>query len=427
MGALAQPRHSRQSEPIRKPVSREKIPLDAHGRDPKSPVEILRQQSDYEKGSGFSPFFHAFLADLPRLLGGSAVSCWLVMTVLRLSLGAPRGPKQKRSECTPPISTAELAELCCANIRDIQLRLSELEERGIIVTKKLKTSGAVKYSISLKYRDWREIEDYAVWKRRQTVTPIDAGDGTQDSEQDEELKPISSEATLLFKGPRKVRPGRATTAVKFNTGVREFVFENHSDTVEASCTAVVQSGRLVVSATFQQPAVNEKQTTPVVTAVSRKRDKPDPHPLTPALSQLFDPLLARSAARLLSPDEKSLQAACVAVGEMSMEFLAHFLMKPGGRGERSISGPAAVPLIVAEARKNWQAVMSVPIPPVRVCSVCGGPHFQDGLCCAHLNTDERKEQERAERILRARAILANPKASEVYKASAREVLANLDE
>src|SRR5437762_2001617 len=149
MGALLQPRPSEVRRDTRKgPGRQETTPiLDKYGRNPDSLPEKLRGQSDYEKDTGYGPLYHGMMADLPRLLGGSAVAWSFVMTVLRLSLGRGTKAKEPRNVWTLPISAIELSELCCANVRDIQRQLSELAERGVIATKQVK-NGTVKYSIS---------------------------------------------------------------------------------------------------------------------------------------------------------------------------------------------------------------------------------------------------------------------------------------
>ena len=388
MGALRQSKLT--TESLRKPVTTETRKLDAYGRDPRSPVEQLRGQA------GFAPLYDAFLADLPRLLGGSAVSWALVMTILRLSLGRPHTDK-KRHEWTLPISTAELAEYCAAGLRDIQLRLSELEERGVLATKTVKRGG-VQHSFRLKTEDWREIEDYAVWKRRQTVTAIDAADANQGETQDESLMEVSKDAVRLFKGSCVVRPGRAARAVRVSVGVREFVFENHSETVDAACTAVIQSGRLIVSTTYQKSESEAKgeekgngkrnisRPLPANEGSGKKYESTAIHPLAGQIAELFDPLLIRSASRLISADSRALQAACVAAGAMPIEFLTHFLLSPNGRGLRSISGPTVCAAIVTEARKNWEARGEVPMEVQRRCD-CGAEISVNGQCWDCLERD----------------------------------------
>jgi hypothetical protein len=390
MGALRQPKLT---EPKRKPVSTETRKLDRFGRDPESASELLRKQTDYAAQTGYSPLYHAALADLPRLASGC--TCYaLVLTVNMLSLGRPRSSgKDPHHEWTLPVSVLELAELCRANVRDIQRQLVELELRGLIAVKMLK-KGGVKYAISLLYRDWQAIEDYAVWKRRQVVAIDDAAE--EDEEEDAEQLEISRDAVHLFKKPAAVRPGRATRAAKVTVGVREVVCQNDSPTVDAAFSAVVQSGRLVVSATFKTGESEAKgeekgnaerhpcRTIPPNEGIEKKRSKGETHPRAAEIVNIFDPLLIKSGSRLLSPDENALRLACAELGSMPKDALLYFVMRPGGRGSRPIANPKAVASIVREARQNWEAGRQVEraSDTGRLKCKCGGEviDVQAGLC-----------------------------------------------
>ena len=46
------------------------LKLDQYGRDPNSPAEKLRSRTNYTKGTGWAPFYLAFMADMPRLASG---------------------------------------------------------------------------------------------------------------------------------------------------------------------------------------------------------------------------------------------------------------------------------------------------------------------------------------------------------------------
>lgn len=355
MGALRQPRIA---EPGRKPPAAETRKLDRYGRDPESLSERLRAQTDYAADTGFSPLYHAMLADLPRLVG-SLVGVYLITHVLRLTAG-----QNRKLSCTP-ISAADLAELCRANVRDIQRQLSEMKERGLIDFKLVK-AGGVKYSISLLLSKWRELEDYSVWKRRQIVV-IDEleDDETADDEAPAEISK-DSVPVYLTKKPQAVRPGRASRAVKVSVGVKELSFQNDSPAVDAAFSAVVTSGRLVVSATFksgegeakgERKANAERHTCREVPAnggITNPPTKRVSHPRAAEVVNLFDPLLQRHGGRLLSPDTAALATACAELGNLPHDVLVHWVMKPGGRGSRAIAGPRAVAAIIRECRLNWE-------------------------------------------------------------------------
>ena len=197
--------------------------------------------TNYDADSGYSPAYHAAVLDLDRLCSGKG-SVIFVGVVNMLSYGRGKDKTGKRFDSTLPMSVAELAEMCSANVRDIQRYISEMADMGMITAKR---SGKGKYVISLRYRDWPDVEDYAVWKRRQVVS-IDTG--TDDEpEPDEDAVPISQEAVRLTKHPEKVKPGRATRAKPVNVGVKSFRFQSTDTRLDLIHEAVIQSGCLVVS------------------------------------------------------------------------------------------------------------------------------------------------------------------------------------
>jgi hypothetical protein len=76
------------------------------------------------------------------------------------------------------------------------------------------------------------------------------------------------------------------------------------------------------------------------------------HPRAAELVKLFDPILARSASRLLSGDPDSLTAACLALADCDHDFLVHFAIQ---RAERPVKSPLHVKTICAEALASWKA------------------------------------------------------------------------
>ena len=367
MGALPK---SKIVETPKKPLARENFETDEYGRKRASLPEKLRTQTDYERDTGYSPMYHAALADLPRLASG-AVCYAFVLVVNMLSYGRQRArATDRRHEWTLPISVAELSEYCRANERDIQRQLSEMEARGMIGVRRVK-QGGVKYSLSLRYGDWRGLDDYAVWKRKQVV----AIDEAPESEADEEsIVPVDADAVKLTKRPQQVKPGRAARAIKVGVGVAELVLQNDSPQAEASFTAVVDAGRMVVSARFEGALKSTVQAECQV-AVDTVALPPHPlekrsHPRAGELGEIFDPILARDGARLLSPDKHALYDACVALGDTPAEVLGRFLHGPDGRAQRRVSGPRAVVAICKECRDNWDVVKRVTEPELRRCAEC---------------------------------------------------------
>lgn len=365
MGALPQPKHL--NVPVRKGPSAEVRKLDRYGRDPESPSEKLR-------GPGFSPLFHAMLADLPRLVEGSAAGYAILLTILRLSLGRPHATEKGRHEKTEPISTAELADLCRVNVKTIQRQLDELATRGVIGLKSIKQAGGfVKYVLSLQLEKWQGIEDYKVWQSRQVVS-IDVAKDDEESE-DEAPTEITKGAVRLTNGRVSVRPGRAVKAKKISVGVNSYKVQSRNSRVAVDYEAVVESGCFTLilgseegegeakgetKANAERHAcravpTNAGSSIPTREGKGNTGSKTLDHPRSAEICKLFDPLLSRWGSPLLAMDSVGLRKACEELGTMTGEFLAHWLLRPDGRGSRRIAGATAVAAIIKEARGNWEA------------------------------------------------------------------------
>ena len=79
--------------------------------EPDSVLETLRSRSNLEKSTGYAPFFHAWMAELPRLCSGA--SCWaLVLTCNMQSLGRPRNAGEPMAEWTEDLDKDWLAAVC---------------------------------------------------------------------------------------------------------------------------------------------------------------------------------------------------------------------------------------------------------------------------------------------------------------------------
>jgi len=382
VGAL---RNTLPEKPERKLPATEK--LDKYGRNPNSLAERLRNRTDYATGEGWAPFPHAVWADLPRLSSGAI--CYAFIGVCNmLSLGRPRKAGQPWQEWTEPISKSDLAELCYCDEKGIQRQIAELTERGMIEVKTVR-AGVAKYSIRLLYSKWQSLDDYSVWKRRQVVAIDDAVE--DEAAEDEAAPAVSSEAVQVFKAPAIVKRGRASKVKKLPTSVNAFVYQNDSG-IDAACTAVIQSGCLIVCT---RPVNGDSEAKGEIKANATGHgcpeafasSSPSPAPREPRaeeICKLFDPLLQKSASRLLSPDSAALSLACKELGSVPHDFLVHFVMGPGGRGGRPISGPRAVAAILRECRANYD---KLPKSPARVSDA----------------------DYRADELARARAVLANPK------------------
>src|ERR1035437_6817584 len=361
MGALRQPRLSEHTESLRKPPQTET----------RTPLEKLAARTNYDKGEGWCAFPFAAFADLLRLSSGEV--CWrfIMAANAALSLGN-RSPKEAWSSWTDERTSQEWADGCLVNVRDIQRQIAELQERGMIAVKQVKKGTIVKYSISLLYPKWGKLESYAVWKRRQVVAIDEALD---EEVADEASAVISKDVVRLTKKPQRIAPGRSSRAVAVNVGVSSFRFQSADLRLDLIHNTVIQSGCLIVSVASQvsegkakgeenknvthvadvpthggstkgetprQLNDNCKVQSPQAAAISHSR--------AAELVKLFDPILARSAARLLSGDLKSLQAACEAIADCDHDFLARF-----DRLTRDIKSPLHIPDICREALASWKA------------------------------------------------------------------------
>ncbi len=218
------------------------------------------------------------------------------------------------------------------------------------------------YELSLPLSTWRELDDYAVWKRKQAV-PISKCVDAEEPDDDERPE-VSRDAVRLTKRPQTARPGRALRAMKIDVGVRGIVCVNKSESVNATYEVLVQPGGMIhvetnYSAAVAMEAVPESK--PAMPAKGRSAER---HPLWREVVDIFTPTLTRCGTPLLSMDEKALRATCAELGQMPIDFLRTFFLAPRGkdrhntRESRGLSGPLACVAVVREARLNWAAGQS---------------------------------------------------------------------
>jgi hypothetical protein len=356
MSALPNPLHTQKKAPgqAARPAK-----LNKYGRDPKSPGERTRESSDYDTEKGYAPFFHAFLADWPRLSSGET-SCLLFQVVLCKSLGRSVKKGEPRAVKTLPLAVSDLAALCRRDERSIQRELAGWQARKVA---KVTTEGKGMVSVELLYRGWEALPDY------KNVVSIETGEPVEDDTtvEDEKAKATRIELT---KAPVPCKAGGRSKGVKINCGIKSFHLVNPS-AVEYEITAMVQAGDLVIT-TRATDEWNRKQiavsnginnldstprhprgTVPANGGIGvPAKDHTVDHPRAAELVKLFDPILAASASRLLSGDSASLKAACEAVADCDHDFLVKFAIQ---RAERPVKSPLHVKTICAEALASWKA------------------------------------------------------------------------
>lgn len=317
-------------------------------------LERLRARTNYKTDTGYSPLYHAALAELPRLSSGQVCTFFLLM-VNMLSYGRPDKPKSGRHVWTLPVTVEELAELCRCHVRDIQRQIQNLapkspknpEGRGLISVQRAKRGA---YKLCLLYQDWAKLPDYTSGCK---VVSIDEPEAADDDAQVE----IEREAVRLVKRPQVVRGGRACRSIPVSVGVKSLRVQ-HTGALDLTFDAVVSGGQLVLSTRAGVKADGEGE-------ANAKRhgcrdDSPEASAGRPArageLIGLFDPVLAKSGSRLLIGDKVALDRACKALADMPLDFLTHYFMTgKSPRADRGLSSPKVVASIVAEACKAWRA------------------------------------------------------------------------
>jgi hypothetical protein len=364
MSALPNPLHTQKKAPA---IAARPTKLNKYGRDPLSPSEKLRASSDYDTEKGYAPFFHGFLADLPRLTSGNSCTL-LILTLLSRSLGRGAKKGEPRPEWTLALSLEDLAQICCCDVRTIQRELSALEARGLA---EIKRPVVGKVEARLNYRDWESLPNY-----KSQVVEMSAPDETVDPETVDDSKPGNQRVT--GRKPVRLAAGAISKAFPVSCGVKTFRHKAEGP-VDMEFTCVVQAGELLVVSRFPDDWLEKVKNALSTSNVSndltsqerhgchgpaRESKTPDykpesktkaidyTHPRAAELIKLFDPILAKSASRLLSGDSASLKAACEAVADCDHDFLVKFAVQ---RAERPVKSPLHVKTICAEALASWKA------------------------------------------------------------------------
>jgi len=313
--------------------------------------ESLRARSNLDKLTGYSPFFHAWIADLPRLCSGA--SCWaLVMTCLMESLGRPRDKGEPMPEWTGDLDKSWLATVCRTDRRTVDRDLKYLESSGIAqVRHTIQKTVAVR----LCFRDWPGLPDYKPPDR-----PEPSGE------------PVAPKQTVeLVKKPRRVKAGEYSEPVKVACAVSSFRFRA-GGSVDMEFTAVVKEGEFVVQtcevlAQGETKAKHSNVSNNLIPKSRHSRLKPEPvnseqkakdeakakHPRAEELARLFDPLLLRFCQRSLSADPVVFAEVLNAVGDVPHDFLVKFVVQ---RAKRPISSPKVCLSIVRDVAQSWHEI-----------------------------------------------------------------------
>lgn len=365
MSALPNPLPS-QSIP-KKPAGRQSK-LNKYGRDPNSPSEKMRR-SDLDTLAPFAPFPISFMSDLARLTSGN--SCTLLILGLWVK-SAGRGIAKKGDkypEWTEALAVVDLAQLCRCDERTIERELKALGERGLAEVKK---EGKGKISARLRYREWESLPDYTS-NVVELPAPVEPEAEDETAEQKEGFQRLTGKKGLTIKAGAQSKP------LPVNVGVKSVQFQA-AGSVDIEFVSVIQAGEQVVKASVPAVFLESLRKQYAVPNVSNDLDsgtrhgcrgeQPKPggnhksvvkHPRADEIAAIFDPLLKKSQARLLSTDESALAAACEAIGGMPRNDLIAMLMTGADpRAARPITSPKHVSKIITELRRNWERAGGVP-------------------------------------------------------------------
>jgi hypothetical protein len=343
------------------PGSSKQPKLNRYGRDPKSIAETCRRSTNYEKGTGYAPYFHAFLADWGRISSGH-ICDMMLMVVLGKSLGRGYVGKQREEE-TLPITYTETAQLVAPTewpkvLRSVEREYARWQAVGIAEVRKTAPGTVV---VKLLYRNWESLPDY-----HSNVVEITTAEEAEPETTESEQKPGHQRLTPK---PVTIPAGSMSKPIPVSCGVKSFQWRTEGP-VDLTFTAVIQAGELVVVskvpddwlAKVQKRAAASNETNNVACGNGRGRPKfTTDTKAAGELAAIFDPLLKRSQSRLLSADSIALATACAEYHGLSKADLLHFLM--GGsdpRAGRPISSPKSCIAIIKEARLNWERSGSVP-------------------------------------------------------------------
>ena len=363
MGALLNPLPSERKQPAK---AARPSKLNQYGRDPQSPSERLRASSDYDTEKGYSPFFHGFLADLPRLSSGNSCTL-LLLTLWAKSAGRGAQKGQPRPDWTLNLSVEDLAQICRCDVRTVERELAALDKRGLAEVKR-PAKGEV--SARLLYRTWETLPDY----KSAVVTMAEPNEPVADPETVDESKPGNQRVT--GRKPVRLSAGAISKVFPVSCGVRTFRHKAEGP-VDLEFSCVIQAGELLVVSRFpddwKQKVQNESgrsnginentsfprhgcrgesETVPSNAGTRIPAKKIIDSPRAAELCRIFDPFLAHSGASLLSMDSsrKFCLEACQRVEDCDHDYLAKFVAN-----RSKIKSVVAVPDICAAAVASWRA------------------------------------------------------------------------
>jgi len=337
-----------------------------------------RAKTNYrsKRFTGYAPISFAMVVEAGRLTAGKATQ--LLYVILTASLGQFTKPDEAFMESAVDLKTSDLAELCGCDERTIQRELGDLARRKVIIWDQSKKGVN---NVKPLFRTWESLPDYK---------PGPVGEPVTEDEPEPEPEDAKKDATVtkLTAKPVHVGAGKTSKPIKVECGVESISF---ATTLDADFSAVVEGGRLLVSAVpkwepangvnglLQTNGIDEKPrqgcrgfvptTTPVKQvsggqssqkgrgAQSKIGTSPVQHPRAGELSELLDPFLLRSCQKSLSGDLACLQSACDAIEDVPHDWLVKAVVE---RAARPINSPRTAVLILREITHNWRKTKDLP-------------------------------------------------------------------
>jgi hypothetical protein len=348
------------------PLQSHQLPKKPAGRaaKPKRLWEGQRKSSDYDKGTGYAPFFFGFLADWGRISSGH-IADMMLMVICAKSIGRTVAKGKAREEWTEDITYSEVAQLAAASdewpkmLRSVEREFARWQAEGIAEVVK-SAPGTVK--VRLRYREWAKVKDYRSNVVEMPETP---------AEEEPEVEEESREGYQKFK-PVTLAPGKACKPLPIKTGTKELQYQV-AGSVDIRFVTVIQAGCQTITASVPDEWIQKLGKTQVGSVKTNEieakfgrgcRTSESNHsavvkdPRAAKLCEIFNPLLVKSQQPALESNLSALQSACDALGDFAINDLLEFLGK--GRARRSLSSPRVVALVIGDARRDAEARAKLP-------------------------------------------------------------------
>jgi len=379
MGAL--PNYQPKPENPRKPVGKAKKAKEAERCPPRTLPQIeaeYRARTNYDRGTGYFPMFHALWVDIMRLSCGLSCTNILVMIFRDLAM---RSAAPNALPVQADFSVAGLALEAQCDERQVNRVLEYLQNREMATVGRLEGG---RFVIALRFRQWGSIaKSYQEWDAERRAA--EAENPAEEAVDDTAPLEVKEGTVRLTKAPVQIAAGQKSKPIKVNTGVRTLRIHWESKVLDLQFEAVVMSGELILTgnvpdesfAKSTQDANREESTRSrhssghgrpngsKIPASGGMANHPQSresktttveHARAKELAELFDPLIFAHCKQTLSGDPKFHAQACEAIGDTPHDDLVKAAVDRGARMLR----PGHVPQVCKEIRHNWEAGKTMP-------------------------------------------------------------------